>query len=375
MNKYRSFTGKAEQVDINKVEDHLNNGATLIDISTHSLFGLNERLKPDSELMSQFQILWNSVNNEDSSPFCYFYFPESNTVVKYLEEKWHKTALLVSNSLLLRDPEGTLSWEQIRKKHEDLVVAIAGCSVGKVIAKQIVATLRPNAIKIADPKTAHVANAPRAGWGHEDIGKNKAIQTAIQIQKDLDPFIKISVYEDGITSENIDDFISGNNTINEPKPNILIEETDDLDAKIEIRKKCRENGVCVIMVSDLGSSVQIDIRRFDLNRKLSLAVGISDELLFQKQKLAHENPGNLDIFYDFAFAMLGRWGLRDEFDEIINKKAKVQFGGVPQLPSTIATSAGWVTDVIGRIALGEKYYERMFFDMKKPELITEGDKL
>lgn len=365
----------AIQIDQTKADAHLKSGAILIDISTHSLFGLNERLKPDSELMSKLQTLWNSVNSEDASPFCYFYFPESNTVVKYLEEKWHKTALLVSNSLLLRDPEGTLTWEEIRDKHKNLVVAIAGCSVGKVIAKQIVATLRPNFIKIADPKTAHVANAPRAGWGHEDIGKNKAVQTAIQIQKDLDPFIKISVFEDGITSENIDDFISGNNSINEPKPSILIEETDDLDAKIEIRKKCRENGVCVIMVSDLGSSVQIDIRRFDLNRKLSLAVGITDEVLFEKQKLAHENPGNLDIFYDFAFAMLGRWGLRDEFDEIINKKAKVQFGGVPQLPSTIATSAGWVTDVIGRIALGEKYYERLFFDMKKPELITEGDKL
>lgn len=372
MNKYRNFENKAVAISSEKVSHYISKGAALVDISTHSLFGLNERLKPDSKLMSEFQILWNQVNSGSNSPFCYFYFPETNTVVKYLEKKWHKIALLVSNSLLLRDPESKLSWEEIRDKHENLVIAVAGCSVGKVIAKQIIATLRPNQIKIADPKTAHVANAPRAGWTNDDIGKNKAVQTAIQIQKDLDPFIDISVYEEGINSQNIDDFIVGNTELNEPKPNILIEETDDLDAKIEIRKKCRENGVCVIMVSDLGSSVQIDIRRFDLDRKQSLAVGISDETLFEKQKLAHENPGNLDIFYDFAFSMLGRWGLRDEFEEIINKKAKVQFGGVPQLPSTIAASAGWVTDIIGRIALGQKYHERMFFDMKKPELVTEG---
>jgi hypothetical protein len=373
-NPYRNFPGKPQIIDhkdIKSVEK-----IDFKDLVLPTLYGLNEKIIPGSELGNEFKKLWDNVSQDINNPSIgtYVYYPLRKTLVRYLDPHWHQMALLVSNSVLYNNPEGNLSWQEVRDVFSKTVVAVAGCSVGKKIIDNTIANLRPEAVKFADPKDAHVANAPRAGWTYEDIGRNKAISQANHITYALDPFIKISAYSDGLTAENTNDFLLGNTDIDEPKATVIVEETDDLDMKIKIRENARKAGIPVVMIGDLGSAVLREIRRFDLDPQLPLAVGISDEELFAKKDAIYANPGNLEVFYDFVYAMHGKLGFRDEFENISRKKVPLQFGGVPQLTSTVSAGAGIMAETIARMQLGWEQHERIFFDMNRMELVTEGNR-
>jgi len=65
-------------------------------------------------------------------------------------ERWHRTALVTSNSKLLTDPEEKLSWEQIRNKLENAVIGFMGVSVGGNLLEGWLREARPRQVKIAD---------------------------------------------------------------------------------------------------------------------------------------------------------------------------------------------------------------------------------
>src|SRR5690606_29717200 len=89
-----------------------------------------------------------------------------------------------------------------------------------------------------------------------NLGLSKSWMVAREIAE-IDPFLKVTVYDQGITDENMDDFFTLGGNLD-----LLVEECDSLQVKISSRLKAKSLGIPVLMdTSDRG---MMDIERFDL---------------------------------------------------------------------------------------------------------------
>lgn len=336
--------------------------------------GLVADLAQGSTFAEDFEKEWGSYQDGDADMSGYgvlVHYPRHGHVVRYAPAFWHRLALVVRNATLFLDPEMKLSWKDARKIFDGAVVAFAGCSLGNGIVHASVSNLRPKHVKIADPDIFDLTNANRVRVRYDDLGRNKAIVTAEQLHA-IDPFLKISVFSEGVHQGNVDDFIGGNPALSEPPAIIIVDAVDNPYVKIMLREKAREAGVAVVMGSDIGSGAQRDVQRYDLDRRLSLAPGrISDEKILAVQERYRKNP-SLENFFRFAFGLIGyNYRRMPEFRVIVESLMKngtpPEFGGAPQLGSTAVVAAGLVAEALPRILLGHKIKKQTFVDITNVE--------
>jgi tRNA A37 threonylcarbamoyladenosine dehydratase len=88
-------------------------------------------------------------------------------------------------------------------------------------------------MKIADPDDISGSNLNRVRYNFTSVGKNKCDIAAQQIYQ-INPYAELSAYREGITLDNIDEFLSC--------LDVLVEELDDLEMKIRLRLKAKEYG-------------------------------------------------------------------------------------------------------------------------------------
>ncbi len=351
----------------------------IYDLVNPTMFGLLEDLVPGTEIMNQFIEDFERLGALDSKSEAFIkygewiFYPKSGDLVHTAGEIWHRLALVARNSTLITDSSGKLSWQEVRKILDNVVVGVAGASVGNNAAHAIVEDLRPKWLKIADQKNYHLTNGNRIRLSYKDLGQNKAIVTASQIHS-LDPFMEIAIYTEGIHEKNIDRFIVGNPEEGEPSCGIIIEETDDPEMKILIRERARAHKVPVVMVTDLGSAVQADVRRFDKYENLSLApCGVGDVELYESRNKWRKDLSDREKFYDFAFKLIGHnYNEVPEFKAIVFQEIPPLFGGIPQLGSTAMAAGGIAGELVARIALGFKLPERMFIHKWNGKLLVQG---
>lgn len=358
-----------------------------------TFFGLNERLtlaatspvidEQGTTLRDLFNDEWEKYNEavEQSNGLpvnygYYAYYPHENELVVCAPPYWHKIVSVASSSKLIADSERKMSWKQIREIFETTTVAIAGCSVGSNIAHLVAMDLRPNHLKVADKSLYKMENINRVRLGYRDIVKNnaergenfhlplqnKAEITARQIQS-IDPFMNIHVYPEGVHEGNSVHFFDGEG--DEPKIDIIVEEVDDPRVKIFLRQEARKRRVPLLMVTDIGSCVQLDILRYDLDANLPLTFGTSDEKLLEMMEAVYANPGNKKAFFDFVDALIGMDYHCDELQDILEGKSEIPTSTlIPQLGSTAAMAGAIGAETIARIRLGEVYPPRMIFNKK-----------
>ncbi len=358
-----------------------------------TFFGLNERLtlSSTSPILNQegktlrdfFNEEWELYNEalekSDGRQIdygWYTYYPKNNDLVLYAPPFWHKVVAVASSSKLLSDDAMKLSWKEIRSVFEQTVVGVAGCSVGSTIAHALIMDLRPDHIKLADKSLYKMENINRVRLNYKEIVKNnrergdsfalplqnKAQTVAEQIYG-IDPFIDIHVYEDGIHEQNINQFFDGAG--NEPPIQILVEEVDDPRIKILLRQEARKRKIPVLMMTDIGSSVQLDLLRYDQNQNWPLSYGISDEKLIEAMEAVYDNPGNKKIFFEFVDALIGTDYRTDELQRILEGKSEIPTSTlIPQLGSTASLAGAIAAETIARMRLGLNYPPRMLFNKK-----------
>jgi len=395
-NPYEEYEGKPEFIltDGFAIEEHSDGSAAAIldrngalyrevvprkdffDLLFPTVQGLLTDLAQGSSLAEQFEREWGAYLEADEEAMRSYgvlvYYPRRGHIVRFAPRYWHRLALMVRNSTLFLDSSQKMKWGDIRNVFNGVVPAIAGCSLGYHAAQAIVWDVRPERMKIAELDASDLSNMNRLPFGYEDLGRNKGLVAAERFHA-IDPFMKISVFSEGVHAGNIDDFILGNPEIGEPAATVIVEETDNPDVKIFLRKKARESGKPVIMVSDVGSGAQRDVQRYDLDTTLPLALGgITDEELLAAQERYKEHP-DLERFFTFAFSILGDSYTRmPEFNAIVRSILEnadpPEFGGTPQLGSTAMVAGGFAGEAVARIALGYYLKERIFVD------ITQGAK-
>lgn len=148
-----------------------------------------------------------------------------------------------------------------------LTIGIVGLSVGHSIAHTIALEGLCGRLRLADFDTIELSNLNRIPSTVLDIGVNKAVAASRRIAE-LDPYLPIEVFTDGLQEANLGQFLDG--------LDLLVEECDSLDVKVRVREEARARGIPVVMeTSDRGL---FDVERFDREPDRPLLHGLLGEI-------------------------------------------------------------------------------------------------
>jgi len=148
-----------------------------------------------------------------------------------------------------------------------LRIGVVGLSVGHVIAHTLAMEGLCGELRLGDFDRIELSNLNRIPATLFDVGVNKAHVAARRIAE-LDPYLAVTVADEGVTGETVDRFVEG--------LDIVVEECDSLDVKILVREAARRRRIPVIMeTSDRG---MLDVERFDLEPDRPLFHGLVDDL-------------------------------------------------------------------------------------------------
>jgi hypothetical protein len=187
------------------------------------------------------------------------YYPWKQTAVHTVSEELYYKLRTSRNRFVITDEE--------QKAYRDTFVGIAGLSVGSAILSALVISGGPKSFKIADFDTIEITNLNRLNADLLDVGENKT-HVAAKRAWALDPFAGIELWENGITKETLEKFIL------DPKLDIFIDEMDSIDLKIAGRLIAKTNKIPVLMATDNGDGVILDVERFDLESDREIFHGL-----------------------------------------------------------------------------------------------------
>ena len=226
-------------------------------------------------------------------------------------------------------------------------IGIVGLSVGKAAAQTLALEGIGGSFRLADYDTLSLSNLNRLQGGIQHVGLNKAVLAARQLFE-INPFLKIELFQEGITESNIDTFFD-----DDCRLDLLIEECDDLYVKVRLREAARERRIPVLMeTSDRGL---LDIERFDMEPDRPLFHGVLGSInaadlkgLSTKEKL----PIVLKIL-DVGQVSATTKASMLEIEETLETW--------PQLGSAVTLGGAVITDTARRILLGHLQNSGRFY--------------
>src|SRR5262245_57059718 len=161
------------------------------------------------------------------------YYPWSHRLVHLLDE---------AEFVFLRTNRNTY---KITPAERDVLgakrVGIIGLSVGQSIALTLAMERSFGELRLADFDRLELTNMNRIRAGVHSLGVPKVVMVAREIAE-IDPFLKTTLFPEGITEENIDAFFEEGGRLD-----AVIDECDGLHVKVLCRQKARALGVPVIM--------------------------------------------------------------------------------------------------------------------------------
>lgn len=203
------------------------------------------------------------------------YFPWNSTLMHVLPHELHQEMRTARNRDLITKEE--------QAKLYDAVLAIAGLSVGSHTALTVSMMGMAREIRIADPDTISGSNLNRIRYDYTKIEQGKC-NVLTELLYQMNPYAKVVAFPEGVNDRNVGAFLDG--------ARILFEETDNLEMKIRLRLEARARKIPVVMGTDNGDGVIIDVERFDNNPTLQLFNGVIGDINIEEFKKfpPHELP-------------------------------------------------------------------------------------
>ena len=272
------------------------------------------------------------------------YYPWKRIVVHILEEDQFVELRTIRNRYKITLQEQ----EALRKK----VIGIIGLSVGQAAALVIAQERLCGEIRIADFDHLELSNLKRIRSSITNLGLKKTTVVAREIYE-LDPYLKVTVYDCGVDKENIGHFLDLERPID-----LLIEECDSVDIKILAREEAKTRRIPVVMdTSDRG---MLDVERFDQDPHYPILHGLLDE------RVGYEFLNNLKTAEDklpYILPILDVNSISLDF-----KASGLEVGKSittwPQLASDVVLGGALCGNVARRILLGESIKsERNYVDL------------
>jgi molybdopterin/thiamine biosynthesis adenylyltransferase/nitroreductase len=294
----------------------------------------------------------NDYVNEDSlfEYGVWVFYPWNKHVVHVLDKDEFLEVITNRNKQKITEKEQAAL---LQKK-----IGIIGMSVGQSIASAIAIENLCSEIRIGDFDTLELSNCNRINTSLYNLGLNKSVIAARSISE-INPFIKIICFTEGVTEENIDAFF-----LDGGKLDLLIEECDNINMKLLARVAARKNRVPVIMeTNDRG---MIDIERYDLNENYPYLHGLFEGVNYDdlKQLTMQQKIG-----YILKIAGIFTTSARA-------RASTVELGqtirAFPQLASSVFLGGALCADTARRILLGTfKASGRFYIDLE--EIISEKE--
>jgi len=236
-------------------------------------------------------------------------------------------------------------------------IGVVGLSVGQAIATTLALEGVGGELRLADPDRMELSNLNRVRAGVATVGVNKAVAAAREIAA-VDPYLPLRVFPDGITAENLDEFLLEGGRLD-----VVLEECDDFYTKVRLRERCRELGIPVVMSTDDRGLV--DVERFDREPGRPLFHGLAGHL-----EAASLRGLSTTDKVPYLLRILGEDGISPrlagslvEIDETISS--------FPQLASEAQLGGAVATDVVRRLLLGQLAGSgRWYVDLE--QLVRDG---
>ena len=249
-----SLNNKMKKPKFYRLKSELPRGTTCIDALTGSireLFFIEHPHvhKDDPRAEELFRVFRSTVSVRDT----WVYYPWHSIAVHIPSEDVYYRLRTARNRNLISNEE--------QQVYRSAVVGVAGLSVGSAVVASLTATGGPKHMKLADPDIIEITNLNRMRATLTDVGSNKAETLARKVWE-VDPFADIEVWNKGIQRNDLTDFL-----FKKPAIDIFVDEMDDIAMKVAARFACRAAKIPVVMATDNGDSIIVDIERFDKEPK------------------------------------------------------------------------------------------------------------
>ncbi len=244
--------------------------------------------------------------------------------------------------LLLRTNRNkNLITESEQQNLYDACIAVVGLSVGSATALGLTALGIANRLKLAEYDILETTNLNRMRAGVYHIGSPKLDIVTQQIYE-INPYSELSLFDKGLHENNLNDFLN-----KDLKPRVIFEAIDDFKMKIKLRLSAKACGIPVIMLTNLGDSILVDIERYDLDKDLQIFNGLLGDLPEQILNMPNDETNK------YAIGIVGRENIPERALESVKEINKTLVGR-PQLFSTVSISGALATYFSRRIILGKE---------------------
>jgi hypothetical protein len=144
-----------------------------------------------------------------------------------------------------------------QKKLYGATIFVAGLSVGSNIVEALVSMGIGGKFIVADMDIIEPSNLNRIRAPYRDVGTHKADAIAMRMNE-IDPYLDFELYRDGVDEQSLLEILD------QHKPDIIIDEMDQLQLKIKMRREAQKRGMAVLSAADDGDSALLDVERYDL---------------------------------------------------------------------------------------------------------------
>lgn len=248
--------------------------------------------------------------------------------------------------------------EEEQKVLSQKKIGVMGLSVGQSVSLTLAIERGFGELRIADFDELDLSNLNRIRTGVHNIHLQKTVIVAREIAE-LDPFLNVVCFHEGITEDNINDFLTKNGVLD-----LLIDECDSFDVKISARQKAKALGIPVLMEG--SDRCTIDIERFDLEPERPVLHGYVDHMdmrIFKTLKTLDEK-----LPYIAPVTGVETLSPRMKASAI---EMMTTISTWPQLASAVTYGGGITADLSRKILLGNLNTSGRFF-IDIDELITDA---
>ncbi len=181
----------------------------------------------------------------------YVFYPWRDVLVRLPDDEIFHRIRTSRNRFLITDEE--------QARWSGATIAVAGLSVGASLLHTCALT-GARSFRIGDPDVLGPSNLNRLNGSVCDLGVAKTTLAQRRLLE-LDPYTTVETFDRGVGPDDLQRFLTPPGG---PGADVVLEEVDDLAMKVAIRRAARAAAVPLIMVTDDGDDVIVDVERYDL---------------------------------------------------------------------------------------------------------------
>lgn len=266
----------------------------------------------------------------------FFHFPWSGDVVEYPTMEVFRRLRTDRNRDLITVEEQQNLFQS--------TIAVFGLSVGSSIVERLATGGIGGRFILADMDLIEPTNLNRISATFGQVGESKVDWLAKRISE-IDPYIHQHHLPQGVSAQILLEELP---TL--PTPSVLVDEVDDLSVKFAIREYGRTNHIAVIMATDIGDTVILDVERHDQPNGAKIFGGRLKPKDLELLAAGQVPPDQLKHF------MLRVLGVRHLSTRLINSGLDIgtRLSGMPQLGTTASMAGSVATVAIRELLLNHR---------------------